>query len=47
MQAWQPLLLILPAGLLLGMIGGRHAHPQMQQRGGEPRRPGSALPAIY
>lgn len=35
MQAWKPLLLILPAGLLLGMIGGRYAHPVMQQRGGD------------
>jgi hypothetical protein len=36
MELWKPLALIVPAGLLLGMIGGKLAHPVMQQRAVEP-----------
>lgn len=35
MQVWKPLLAILPAGLVLGMIGGHYARPVVQQRPGE------------
>jgi hypothetical protein len=31
-QAWKPLLLIVPAGLLLGALGGQYARPVMTQR---------------
>jgi hypothetical protein len=36
MQLWKPLVLIIPAGLVLGMIGGHLARPVMQERAGEP-----------
>lgn len=36
MQLWKPLALIVPAGLVLGMIGGHLARPEMQVRAGEP-----------
>ena len=32
MQAWKPLVLIVPAGLILGMVGGELARPVMAQR---------------
>ena len=32
MQAWKPLLFVVPAGLLLGAIGGNYARPVMTQR---------------
>ena len=32
MQAWKPLLFIVPAGLLLGAIGGNYARPVLTQR---------------
>ena len=32
---WKPMLMIVPAGLALGMIGGNLAHPVMQQRPGD------------
>jgi hypothetical protein len=31
-QAWKPLLLIVPAGLLLGAIGGNYARPVLTKR---------------
>jgi hypothetical protein len=36
MQLWKPMALIVPAGLVLGMIGGKLAHPVMQERAVEP-----------
>lgn len=36
MQLWKPLALIVPAGLVLGMIGGHLARPEMQARVLEP-----------
>jgi hypothetical protein len=36
MRLWKPLALIVPAGLVLGTIGGKLAHPVMQQRAVEP-----------
>lgn len=36
MQPWKPLLLIVPAGLALGTIGGHLARPVMQERAAEP-----------
>ncbi len=36
MQMWKPLALIVPAGLVLGMIGGHLARPVMQDRAVEP-----------
>lgn len=36
MQMWKPIALIVPAGLVLGMIGGKLAHPVMQDRAVEP-----------
>lgn len=36
MQPWKPLLVIVPAGLVLGIIGGKLAHPVMQERASEP-----------
>lgn len=36
MHVWKPLVLIVPAGLVLGMIGGKLAHPVMQERATEP-----------
>jgi hypothetical protein len=36
MQPWKPLLLIAPAGLLLGMAGGKLANPVIQERSVEP-----------
>jgi hypothetical protein len=36
MQLWKPLALIVPAGRARGMIGGKLAHPVMQQRAIEP-----------
>lgn len=33
MQAWKPLLIAIPAGLLLGIAGGHFAHPVMKERG--------------
>jgi hypothetical protein len=36
MQVWKALVLIVPAGLALGMIGGNLANPVMQQRAAEP-----------
>jgi hypothetical protein len=36
MELWKPLVLIVPAGLVLGMIGGQLARPVMQQRAAEP-----------
>lgn len=31
MQAWKPLLLIIPAGLLLGALGGQYARPVLTE----------------
>jgi hypothetical protein len=40
MPFWKPLLAIAPAGLVLGMIGGHLARPEMTQRiSGEPWQP--------
>jgi hypothetical protein len=36
MQLWKPLMLILPAGLVLGMVGGKLVHPVMKDRAVEP-----------
>lgn len=36
MQLWKPLALIVPAGLVLGMIGGHLARPEMQARVTQP-----------
>jgi hypothetical protein len=36
MQLWKPLMLIVPAGLVIGVIGGNLAHPVIQQRAVEP-----------
>jgi len=52
MPLWKPLLAIVPAGLVLGMIGGHLARPEMTQRiGGEPWqsmfRSGDGQPAAY
>lgn len=35
MQVWKPLLIVVPAGLLLGMAGGHWANPVMTQRTGD------------
>lgn len=35
MPLWKPMLLIVPAGLALGAIGGNLAHPVMQERAGD------------
>ncbi len=35
MQMWKPLLIIVPAGLMLGAIGGHYARPVMKQRAGD------------
>lgn len=35
MPLWKPMLMIVPAGLALGAIGGNLAHPVMQQRPGD------------
>lgn len=35
MQAWKPLLIVIPAGLVLGVVGGHYARPVMTQRGAE------------
>jgi len=32
MQAWKPLVLVVPVGLILGMVGGELARPVMTQR---------------
>lgn len=32
MQAWKPLLIIVPTGLLLGVVGGHYAQPVMTQK---------------
>jgi hypothetical protein len=49
MQVWKPLALIVPAGLLLGMVGGHLARPIMPERAIEPWRSGAeqAEPADY
>jgi hypothetical protein len=49
MQVWKPLVLIVPAGLLLGMVGGHLARPVMPERAVEPWRSGAeqAEPADY
>jgi hypothetical protein len=36
MQLWKPMALIVPAGLVLGMVGGKLAHPVIQERAVEP-----------
>ena len=36
MELWKPLALIVPAGLVLGMIGGHLARPVIQERAVEP-----------
>lgn len=33
MQFWKPLLIIVPAGLILGVIGGHYTRPVLKQRG--------------
>lgn len=33
MQVWKPLLLIVPAGLVLGIVGAQYANPVIRQRG--------------
>ena len=33
---WTPLLIILPAGLLIGLVAGRAVNPEMIQRGEDP-----------
>lgn len=38
MHLWKPLALILPAGFLLGMVGGHLARPVMPERAPEPWR---------
>lgn len=38
MHLWKPLALILPAGFLLGMVGGQLAPPVMADRAAEPWR---------
>jgi hypothetical protein len=38
MRVWKALILIVPAGLALGMVGGNLARPVMQQRAVEPRQ---------
>ena len=35
MQVWKPLLIIIPAGLVLGAYGGELANPVVQLRGGD------------
>jgi hypothetical protein len=35
MKLWQRLLIILPAGLVLGMVGSRFAQPVLNQRAGD------------
>ena len=36
MQAWKPLLIIIPAGLVLGAVGGQYARPQLIERATDP-----------
>lgn len=38
MQVWKPLALILPAGFVLGLVGGQLARPVMPERAVEPWR---------
>jgi hypothetical protein len=40
-QAWKPLLIVIPAGLLLGAIGGQYARPVMTQH------PDASLEALF
>jgi hypothetical protein len=40
-QAWKPLLIVIPAGLLLGSIGGHYAQPVMTEH------PDSSLDALF
>jgi hypothetical protein len=40
-QAWKPLLIVVPAGLVLGAIGGQYARPVMTQH------PDSSLQALF
>jgi len=40
-QAWKPLLIVIPAGLLLGSIGGHYARPVMTEH------PDTSLDALF